>query len=230
MAQAFFMYGDGILMMIVLLGIYLACLVSITDVKYVSNNVKLDNTIIFVYSVFTIQLGIVLSIAIIPIIMFLLNVNWLTTFSCLIFSLITYIVMLLKYKKLQEKVLKIKENRTQEDKQHYENNKFIKLFYPIGTAIFVFGELFLLSHVIMVYKYIEKMGSTYGYDFIIFAIIICIFYLLIQFTIFVVDKVSIIENEEKEQLKNCPEIDNEKLKDCKIDTDIRKENTKDKSE
>ena len=228
MAQAFFMYGDGILLMIVLLGIYMGCLTSIKDIKYVSNNMKLDNTIIFVYSVFAIQLGIVLSIAIIPIIMFLFNVNWLTTFSCLIFALITYIVMLLTYKKLQEKILKIKENRTDKDKQHYENNKYIKLFYPIATAIFVLGELFLLTHVIMVYKYIEQMGSTYGYDFIIFGIIIFIFYVLIRFTIFIVDKVSVLENEEKEHLKNCPEIDRDKLKDCKIDTDIRKENVKDK--
>lgn len=222
MTQTFFMYGDGILLMIVILGLFLGCISAINDVKIVSNNMKLENTMLLIYSLFTIQIGMVLSIIIMPVVMMLLNVNWFSTFICATLSLTIYIILLTKYKHLQTDILKIKENRTKEDRQHYINNKLIKQYYYVASLIFLVIESVIGYNLYKVYFDIDNMGSTYGYDLLVFLIIIATSTLLIEYTRFVVKSVANFEKEEKEHLKNLPEIDLEKLKDCKINTDIKK--------
>lgn len=222
MTQTFFMYGDGILLMIVILGLFLGCISAINDVKIVSNNLKLENTMLLIYSLFTIQIGMVLSIIIMPAVMMLLNVNWFSTFICATLSLTIYIILLTKYKNLQSDILKIKENRTKEDRQHYTNNKLINQYYYVASLIFLVIESVIGYNLYKVYFAIDTMGSTYGYDLLVFLIIIATSTLLIEYTRFVVKSVANFEKEEKEHLKNLPEIDLEKLKDCKIDTDIKK--------
>lgn len=224
MIQAFFGNGYGIVVLLLYISMYVVQYNTMVDIKIVEKNKKYDNHFMKMYSLSIMQVTLIIMVLIMPVVLFLINLNWFTVFLCIFYAYTLAIMVLRSHKKLEKNLSNIIKNRKPSENQHYLNNIYIKKYFQSSVIIFVIGLIVLLYLNIQGLFYTETMGDTYGYDLIICVSLIILIKFLTSVAILTSNRVIELENIEHNHLKSIKdiEIDTEKLKECKIKTDIKK--------
>lgn len=230
MTQAYFSSGYGFALLLMFILMYILQFATLKDVQIKEKNQKYDLIHIKMYLSGIFQTLLIIMMLLMPIILFLINLNWLTAFLCILLTYSMITVTLIQMKKLEKNLSIINEKRNETNKNLYLNTLIIKKYFRISAIIFVAGLIFLITLNVQGLFLIEKMGDTYGYDLQVFGLIILIIYALGKFANGTVEKVIslvMLENDQLNAIKDL-EIDQEKVKNCKVSTDVKKEKEKEK--